>query len=181
MAKVNTDGIVLLVDDEESIREALGDLLEACGYTTYKADCYKSAVKELSAHPDIETVICDLKMPGESGLEVLKHINEKGYNIPLIFLTGFGTLESCQEAVKEGAFDYILKPIDNKDRIIYPLNHAIEKKRLEAKTAELQREIISMAEEHQAILDELLVDAEMKDKVQAKISKVLDKWDTKRK
>lgn len=56
---------------------------------------------------------------------------------PIIFFTGYATLESCQEAVSEGAFDYILKPIDNKDKIIFLLKHAVEKYRLEKKNREM--------------------------------------------
>ena len=126
---------------------------------------------------ELEAVISDLKMPGESGLEVLRYLNNEKINIPLIFLTGFGTLESCQESVKEGAFDYILKPIDNKDKVLFPLSHAVEKHRLEIKAREMQRDIIEMAEEHQKILEKLLSDVEMKERVQDKIGEILNKWE----
>ncbi|MBF0533013.1 MAG: response regulator [Candidatus Omnitrophica bacterium] len=181
MAKEETAGHVLLVDDDEAIRESLGELMEACGYTVQRADCVKNAIKVLEAHDEIEVITSDMKMPGESGMSVLSYLSEKGLTIPLIFLTGYGTLDTCQEAVKLGAFDYILKPIDDKDRIMIPLAHAVEKRRMELKTIELQRDIIQMAEEHQAIIDELLMDTEMKDKVHDKISQILNKWDTKKK
>lgn len=181
MVKEKHNGCVLLVDDDDAIRESLGELLESCGFKVFTANCYENAVKVIESNDEIEAIISDLKMPGKSGHEVLKYLNEHHLSIPLIFLTGYATLESCQEAVRDGAFDYILKPIDNKDKVIFPLTHAIEKTRLEQKTMELQKDIIEMAEEHQAILDELLMDAEMKDKVQTRISKILDKWDTKKK
>jgi len=178
MSDDENEGTVLLVDDEEAIREALGELLESCGFEILLADCYKSAVKVLDKdHAKIEAVVSDLKMPGESGVEVLRYINEKDFNIPLIFLTGFGTLESCQAAVQEGAFDYVLKPIDNKDKIIFPLSHAVEKYRLEKRALEMQRDIIQMAEEHQKILEGLLSDVEMKARVEDKIGKILEKYD----
>lgn len=170
------NGCILMVDDDESIRESLGELLGACGFKIYQADCYDAAVKVLGEEKDIETILCDLKMPGKSGLEVLRHVNAKHKHIPLVFLTGFGTLESCQEAVREGAFDYILKPIDDKDKVIFPLSHAVEKHRLEKRNRELQQEIIQLAEEHQRIITEILEDTEIKSKVQDRISKILDKW-----
>ncbi len=173
------NGFILLVDDEEAIRESLGELMEACGFKIVTADGYDNAVKILEGEEgkEIETIVSDLKMPGKSGIEVLRYVNEKKLKIPLIFLTGFGTLESCQDAVREGAFDYVLKPIDNKDKIIYPVNHAVEKHRLETKLKDMQKDIITMAEEHQKILEDLLSDVEIKEQVQKKISNILDKWD----
>jgi len=170
-------GCVLLVDDEEPIRESLGELLEACGFEIFLADCYKAAVGVIEEKKDfLEAVLSDLKMPGESGLEILKYINEKDLNIPFLFLTGFGTLETCQEAVKQGAFDYILKPIEDRDKVVLPLRHAVDNYRLQKKTEEMQRDIIRMAEEHQKLLGEFLVDVEMKEDVQERIGKILDKW-----
>lgn len=176
MTKNAEKGCILMVDDDQSIRESLGELLSVCGFTVLQADCYDAAVKVLSAQNDIETILCDLKMPGKSGIEVLRYVNQKHKHIPLVFLTGYGTLESCQDAVREGAFDYILKPIDDKDKVLFPLNHAVEKHRLERRNRELQQEIIRLAEEHQRIITEILEDSEIKDKVQGRISKILDKW-----
>lgn len=177
MSKKQNQGCVLLVDDEEAIRESLGELLESCGFKILTADGYKNAVKKIESHKDIEAIISDLKMPGKSGHELLKYCNKNNINIPLIFLTGYGTMESCQEAVRDGAFDYILKPIDNKDKVVFPLSHAIEKRRLEQANKEMHQDIVQMAEEHQQILEELLTDVEMKAKVQDKISKILEKYE----
>lgn len=181
MSKEHNAGYVLLVDDEDAIRESLGELLESCGFKITTANCVDNAIKVLETNSEIEAIVSDLKMPGKSGHDLLKHLNTNQKTVPLIFLTGYATLESCQEAVRDGAFDYILKPIENKDKVIFPLKHAVEKRRMELKTQELQRDIIEMAEEHQAILDDLLVDAEMKGKVHEKIEKILSKWDTKTK
>jgi len=172
-------GHVLLVDDEPAILEALGELLEAFGYSITTADCYDNAVKVLESDDKIETVICDLKMPGKSGLEVLRYINQNALGIPLLFLTGFGTLESCQQAMDEGSFGYILKPLDNKDKVVIPLQHAVERRRLEIKNKTMQQDILKMAQEHQAILDNLLSDVEIKDKIQEQINTILEKWDDK--
>jgi FixJ family two-component response regulator len=172
-------GFVLLVDDEEAILESLGELLEALEFEVVTANCYESAVKVFESEDGkrLEAVISDLKMPGKSGVDVLKYLNSTKSKLPLIFLTGFGTLESCQDAVREGAFDYVLKPIDNKDKILFPLMHAIEKYRLEHKCKEMQKDIIRMANEHQKILEDLLSDFEIKDRVQQKINDILEKWD----
>ncbi|MFT5207593.1 MAG: DNA-binding NtrC family response regulator, partial [Candidatus Omnitrophota bacterium] len=129
MAQKMDEGTILCVDDEEAIRDALGELLEASGFKVYTADGYEAAVEILEGKAEIETVLCDLKMPGKSGVDVLRYVSRMEEDLPLIFLTGFGTLETCQEAVREGAFDYILKPIDSKDKVLFPLKHAIEKYR----------------------------------------------------
>lgn len=176
MAEKIRKGIILLVDDEEAIRESLGDLLMACGFEVNTADCVDNAIKVLNKRDDIEAIISDLKMPGKSGIEVLRYLNKNEKKIPVIYLTGYGTLETCQEAVREGAFDYILKPIDDKDKVVFPLLHAVERVRLEKKNNELKQDILRMAEEHQELINQLLNDAETKEKVQKKIAAIVDKW-----
>lgn len=176
MAQKN-EGCVLLVDDEEAIRDSIGELLDACGFKVLLADCFKNAVKTLDSGEEIEVVLCDLKMPDESGLEVLKYLNKINKNIPFIILTGYATIESCQDAVKEGAFDYILKTvIENKDKVINPLKHAVEKYRLQKENKEMRADIIRIAEEHQNIMEKLISDSQLKNDIQEKITKILDKW-----
>lgn len=170
-------GSVLLVDDEEVIRESLGELLEACGFQVNTADCVDSAIQFLDKNANVEAIVSDLKMPGKTGLELLHDLNEKNRKIPVIFLTGYGTLETCQEAVRAGAFDYILKPIDDKDKVVFPLKHAVDHFRLLKNNEELKRDILIMAEEHEKLLDSILNDVETKDKVQEKISSIVKKWD----
>ncbi len=176
MAIPSSKGVILIVDDEAPIRDSLGELLTACGFNVTTADCVDAAAAVLDKRHDIEAVLSDLKMPGKSGIELLRHINKKKLKIPVTFLTGYGTLETCQEAVREGAFDYILKPIDDKDKVLFPLTHAVEQYRLEERNKQLQAEIIRLAEEHEKIITQILEDDEIKSKVQDRISKILDKW-----
>ena len=176
MAKDILKRRVLLVDDEEAIRESLGELLTECGFNVSLADSVDNAVKVLENETDVEAIVSDLKMPKKPGIELLRYLNETQRKIPVIFLTGYGTLESCQEAVREGAFDYILKPIDDKDKVIFPLKHAVEQFRLEKKNKEMQLDILRMAEEHQALVDQILNDAEAKNKVQERIGAIVNKW-----
>jgi len=170
------DGYILFVDDEKPEREALSELLTNCGFKVLVADSCKSAVSALGGGREIEAVICNLKMPGESGLEVLRYIAKQKKDIPVIFLTGHGTLEACREVFREGAFDYIIEPVDNIDKLASPLRRAVKKYRLEKENREMFRDILWMAEEHQKILGELLTDVETKEKVQKRISGILDKW-----
>jgi DNA-binding NtrC family response regulator len=172
------EGLILIVDSEKPIRESLEDLLIACGFTPISAKSYKDAVAALEkSSEEPEAILCELNMTGKSGLELLRYINKNKKDIPLIFFTGYGTLESCQEAVRENAFDYILKPIDNKDKIVFPLKHAVKRYRLEKKNREMQADIIRMAKEHKRIVAEILDDAEIRENIQGRISKIVDRWE----
>ncbi|MBF0484774.1 MAG: response regulator [Candidatus Omnitrophica bacterium] len=177
MATGTPKGYVLLVDDEDPIRESLEELLTVCGFKIYNANCVDNGIKVLEKQDDIEAIVSDLKMPGKTGIDLLHWLNENNREIPVIFLTGYGTLETCQEAVREGAFDYVLKPIDDKDKILFPLRHAIDKYRLIKNNEELKIDILRMAEEHEKLLDSLLSDSQTKDKVQEKINSILKKWE----
>lgn len=170
------ESCILLVDDEEVVRESLSRFLEAHGFRVLLADSYESAVGVLEENKaEIEAVICDLKMPGKSGLEVLCYLNEQNIDIPLIFLTGHATLQTCQEAVKGGAFDYILKPPKD-DRIVISLRHAVEKCRLVRKNREMQKDIASIVDEIGNALDELLQDSRDKEKLETRITGILEQY-----
>ncbi|MFC1461973.1 response regulator [Verrucomicrobiota bacterium] len=166
-------GRILLVDDEEIIRESLGEFLQGHGFKVLLADSCDAAVRVLMGDEEIEAVICDMKMPGKSGLDVLAYINNKRLNIPLVFLTGHGTLATCQKAVREGAFDYILKPAEEEDRVIFPLKHAVEKYRLEKKNRQMRQDIVRMVDDLENTLDSVLAEATDKDALEARISEIL--------
>ena len=179
MARAKEQGKVLLVDDEDVIREALEELLSACGYTVSTANSVDNAIKVLEQKPDIEAIVSDMKMPGKEGVQILPWLNANKRMVPVLFLTGFGALETCQEAVRGGAFDYILKPIEDKEKLLIPLRHAMEKVRLERMNEELKLDILRMAEEHERLLESILNDAQTKDRVQDKIGEIVKKWDSR--
>jgi DNA-binding NtrC family response regulator len=174
------EGYILFVDDEQAARETLSECLRASGFKVLVADSYKSTVGVLESGKEIEAIICSLKMPPESGLEVLRHITTEKKGMPVIVLTGRGTLEACQEAFRQGAFDYIIETVEgianDTDKLVYPLKRAVGEYRLEKENRQMLRDILCMAEEHQKILGELLTDVETKEKVQKRISSILDKW-----
>ncbi len=173
---IRGEGCILLVDDEAIIRESLGTLLELSGFRALLADSYDSAVSTLQGTEEVEAIVCDLKMPGKSGLEVLRYVNEQKVNIPLIFLTGHGTLASCQEAVKGGAFDYVLKPLTD-DRIIFALRNAIEKYELQKRNREIRQDVIRIVDELTEEINALLDDAESRKTLETKISEILNRCD----
>ena len=102
---------VLIVDDDSNLRYSLNRMLEGQGLLVSSAKNGTEALERFFAeNPDL--VIMDIKMPGQSGLEVLKQIKERDPKALIILMTAFGTTETAIEAMKFGAFDYILKPFD---------------------------------------------------------------------
>jgi signal transduction histidine kinase len=104
---------VLVIDDELGPRESLRMLLKP-NYQVYTADCVDAGIKLLKEkHPD--AVITDIRMPGTSGIDGLRRIREIDPHVAVIMLTGFGALETAQEALRLGANDYINKPFDARE------------------------------------------------------------------
>ena len=100
---------ILVVDDEKAIRDGLRQILEGEGHTVELSDSGYSALEMLQSH-DFNVVITDLKMPGMDGMEVLKAITILQPSVPVIFITGYSTLDNAVEVMKMGAFDYVPKP-----------------------------------------------------------------------
>ena len=101
---------VLLVDDEEVFRDTLVKVLAARGLVARTAASGQEAIAALDSQaPDV--VVLDLKMPGMGGLEVLQRIAAQRPHLPVIILTGHGTVEAGLEAVRDLAFDFLLKPV----------------------------------------------------------------------
>ncbi|UCF88071.1 MAG: sigma-54-dependent Fis family transcriptional regulator [bacterium] len=104
-----TGARILIVDDEKAIRDGLHKILEAEGYQAELSHNGYSAVEKLQ-DTEFELVITDLKMPGMDGMEVLNAISILQPNVPVIFITGYSTVEKAVEVMKIGAFDYLPKP-----------------------------------------------------------------------
>ncbi len=119
---------VLVVDDERTIRETLKEILEEEGYQVFTEEVGSRVlqrVKEVS--PDL--IILDLFLPGTSGMEVLENLNREGLTqkIPVIIVSGHGTVETAVKAMKLKAFDFIEKPIKY-EKLLSVVEEAIERK-----------------------------------------------------
>ena len=119
---------VLVVDDEKVIREILADFLSLEGFQVTVAFDGVDALKQLSSSP-FDMVISDLKMPNMGGLELLEHIQSEYEDILTVIMTGFGTVETAIEAMKKGAYDYILKPF-KVEEVVHIVRRGFEKQRL---------------------------------------------------
>ncbi|MFQ5865162.1 MAG: sigma-54-dependent transcriptional regulator [bacterium] len=119
---------ILIVDDEASVRESLEKALSKAGFITKTASSGNEAFALLSKQP-VDIVLTDLKMPNGDGIDLLKKIKKKRVEVEVILLTGYGTIESAVEAMKEGAYDFITKP-SKKAVILSTVERAIERQSL---------------------------------------------------
>jgi DNA-binding NtrC family response regulator len=102
---------VLLVDDEEKFVEVLSQRMQTRGLKVETSMSGEDAVKH-AKDKDLDAIVLDLQMPGMSGLEALKKIKQENPDLQIIILTGHGTVQAGIEAMKEGAMDFIEKPVD---------------------------------------------------------------------
>ncbi|MHC1729540.1 MAG: sensor histidine kinase [Syntrophobacteraceae bacterium] len=105
---------VLLVDDEKEFLDLLAERLSTRGLSIAKASDGGGAMRHLEEH-DTDVVILDVLMPGRDGISILREIRQTRPFIPIILLTGHGSIESAVEGMKAGAFDYVIKPIEISD------------------------------------------------------------------
>jgi len=104
---------ILIVDDEANARAALAEILKQEGYgVETAADGFKALAKLVEFEPDL--VVTDLKMPGMDGVELLRKVKELDAETPVVLMTAFGAVETAVSAMREGAADYLTKPIDYK-------------------------------------------------------------------
>src|SRR5438477_634702 len=100
---------LMIVDDERAIREVCRDVAQSLGFHTSIADSAERAYRVLESN-DIDVVLLDLKLPGAGGLEALHQIRERRPDAVVIVVTGYGTVQSAVQAMKNGAYDYVTKP-----------------------------------------------------------------------
>ena len=119
---------VLLVDDEEPFVETFSERLEMRNLEISKAFSGEAALEVLEKNHAIEVVILDVKMPGKNGIETLTEIKKKWPLVEVIMLSGHADVESAIDGMKQGAFDYLMKPCDI-DQILAKVTDAAAKKR----------------------------------------------------
>jgi len=130
---------VLIIDDEEKLRTLLSKIITLEGFEVLQAGDAKSGLKKLET-ADVDVVICDVKLPDYSGVELSKTIKEKYPAIEIILLTAYGNIPDSVQAIKNGAFDYITKGDDN-NKIIPLLYKATEKVVLAKRVLQLEKQL----------------------------------------
>ena len=145
-----TSGRILFIDDDRAGREVALFNLRKAGYGVEDASDGAEGLAAFSPEK-FDLVITDLKMPGISGIEVLRRIRETTPDIPVLVITAFGNVETAVEAMKEGAHDFIGKPF-HRDQLLLAVEKALERQRLAAEVRDLrirasgvEREIVSVS------------------------------------
>ena len=139
---------ILVVDDEKGVRDSLKMVLEFESYDVQFAENGQEALRQLAAGP-VDLVLLDVKMAGMDGLEVLQRLREKRIDLPVIMISGHGTIETAVEATKLGAFDFLSKPLD-RDKLLVTVRNALQV----AKLAEDNRKLRESVEGKWQILGE---------------------------
>lgn len=129
MNRDDTHLAILTIEDEDVVREAIADYLEDHGYAVLQARTGEEGLAIFREHaPDV--VLTDLKMPGMSGMEVLYRIGEESSETPVIIVSGTGQITDAIEALRTGAWDYMLKPIQDMVMLEFSIHKACEKAQL---------------------------------------------------
>lgn len=130
---------LLIIDDEKNIREGLAANFELEGYNVKLAENGKQGL-DLISKGDIDLVITDLRMPGITGEEVLRKVSSESPGIPVIVLTGHGSIDSAVDAMRNGAYDFLTKPL-NLDRLTLIVKRALSTRELSLQHNQLKSEI----------------------------------------
>jgi DNA-binding NtrC family response regulator len=130
---------ILIVDDEPSVRDSLYQWFKADGYRVDTAADANSALKNLQENP-WDIILLDIKMPGMDGIELQNRIKQIDKNIVTIIITAYASVDTAIQALKDGAFDYVTKPVDPDD-LSRLIRNAVEKRRLVTENIQLRQQI----------------------------------------
>jgi FixJ family two-component response regulator len=143
----DTEGVVFVVDDDPSVRRSLTRLIKSAGFTV---ESFASAPEFLEhPRPDMPgCLVLDINMPKVSGLELQDEIARAGLNLPIIFLTGYGTVPASVRAMKAGAVDFLEKPV-NDNTLLDVIQQAVERNRRarleQAEVRKIRRRVESLS------------------------------------
>jgi DNA-binding NtrC family response regulator len=130
---------ILVVDDDQTIRNLLHDILTANGHEVQTATDARGAAEALKS-AEFELVVTDLMLPDGDGLEVLRMARARPYEPEVLLITAYGTIDSAVEAVKAGAFDYLTKPVPTQ-KLLLTVDRAVERRALKSEVSALRREV----------------------------------------
>jgi len=129
----------LIIDDEEKLRHLLSRIINSEGFEVLEAGDLKTAYKKLEQY-QVDVILCDVKLPDGSGVDFVSIIKPKYPSVEIILLTAYGNIPDGVQAIKNGAFDYLVKGDDN-EKIIPLLNRAMEKVHLRKRVQQLEKQV----------------------------------------
>ncbi|MBM4306278.1 MAG: sigma-54-dependent Fis family transcriptional regulator [Deltaproteobacteria bacterium] len=156
---------ILIVDDEFSVRDSLYNWFKVEGYHVDTAENGTEALRKLQEGP-WDIALLDIKMPGMDGIELQKHIKRIDKTMVIIFITAYATVDTAVEAMKDGAFDYISKPVDP-DKLSVLIRNAVNHRRLVAENIQLKQKV-----EELSLQDEIMGESPQIKKIQEMIEVV---------
>jgi two-component system, NtrC family, response regulator len=133
---------ILVLDDDRELAETLQDFLIGEGYTATTANSAQAALEFYKTNPQLALALLDLVMPESSGLAVMEELHRRNSDLPVVIMTGFGTIETAVEAIKRGAEDYITKPFD-REAVRKKVGRIMEVHRLRRRVAKLESDLKS--------------------------------------
>ena len=136
---MSSKATILITDDEKSIRNALKEILEFENYVTLEAENGEEALKVVEKE-NVNLVMLDIKMKGMDGIEVLEQLKKIKPEIPVIMISGHGTIKIAVEATKNGAFDFLEKPPDL-NRLLTSVRNALKSGQLIQENREIRKEL----------------------------------------
>ena len=152
---------ILIVDDEESIRRSLGGILSDEGFETASEADGDRAIATIDREGPPDLVLLDIAMPKRDGVEVLGELRERWPGLPVVMMSGHGTIETAVRTTRIGAFDFIEKPLSI-DKLLLTIQHALEQSRLEHENRRLRRQALQAHE----ILGETEAIAKLKQQIE---------------
>ncbi len=152
--------VVLTIDDDQFVRESLANYLEDFGYTVLQAGDGLQGLELLAAHhPDL--ILVDLRMPRMDGLQVLAKVQEVAPEIPIMVVSGAGDIRDVVEALRRGAWDYLVKPIQDMNILLHSVQNCLERARLQSQNREYQQSLEESLEKLHRTQKEMIHSAKM--------------------
>ncbi|WP_430462436.1 SpoIIE family protein phosphatase [Thalassolituus sp. LLYu03] len=145
---------VLVIDDDSTVRDSIVAFLDDCGYQTFQAESALNALDVLR-HQTVDAVICDLKMPGMHGIELIERLRQHYPQLPVIVVSGAGVMDDVVRALRLGAADYLVKPILDMEVLAHSLRKALDRARLEDENRAYREHLEKTNTELKRGLDEL--------------------------
>ena len=145
--------LILIVDDDESVRDVMSLLIERIGHTAVMAESAKQALEVVNRAPAIDLVITDLKMPEMDGLSLAQKLLEQDPDRPVLLLTGFANLDNARKALSVGIYEYFVKPFDTED-VVAGILRALNHRRLVVENRKYQHTLEQKVEERTQKLSE---------------------------
>ena len=148
-----TNKVILTIDDESYIRQSIKSYLEDFGFKVFEAENGKKGLQVFNSNK-IDLVLLDLRMPEMNGLEVLKTIKAKSPDTPLIVASGTGNIEAVVEALHLGAWDYVLKPIEDMNVLYHAITKCLTESQLKKENKIYQERLEELVNERTKELEE---------------------------